>query len=126
MVSSRNFLFSNRGFSREEKAIYVIYHISDRKDKQQQQQIGSMTKKIEIFSKQGHSKILVRESFFRPPKLGAKSPSMATQNNHIIYMYNQCFGMPHSFIDDRFLCKVRGFSWPARVPLHMVFHKVLG
>jgi len=71
---------------------------------------------------------LVRESFFRPPKLGAKSPSMATHSNHIIYMCrpNQCFGMPHSFIDDRFLCMVHGFSWPARVPPHMLFHKVLG
>jgi len=31
--------------------------------------------------------------------------------------------MPHSFIDDRFLCMVHGFSWPARVSPHMVFHK---
>src|SRR6218665_3000043 len=42
--------------------------------------------------------MLVPESFFRPPKLGAKSPSMATRNNHIIYMCNQYSGMPHSFI----------------------------
>src|SRR6218665_1518691 len=43
---------------------------------------------------------------------------MDIHNNHIIYMCNQCFGMPHSFIDDRFLCMVHGFSfsWPACPP----------
>src|SRR6218665_1553194 len=34
--------------------------------------------------------------------------------------------MPHSFIDDRFLCVVHGFSWPACVPTLLVFHKVQG
>ena len=69
-VSSRNFLFWNRGFSREEKAkhVYVIYHISDSKNRQQQKQIGSMTKRIEFFYKKGHSKILVRESLFPFPQ----------------------------------------------------------
>src|SRR6218665_1547774 len=85
-----------------------------------------MTKKMEILSKKGHSKILVSERFFRQPKLGAKSPSKATRNNHIIYMCNQCSGMPRSFIDDRFLCMVHGFSWPACVPPHMIFHEVQG
>src|SRR6218665_2560519 len=60
-----------------------------------------------------HSKILVTESLFRPPKLGAKSQSMATRNNHIIYMCNQCSGMPHSFIDDLFLSMVHVFYCPA-------------
>src|SRR6218665_1418931 len=70
--------------------------------------------------------VLKNRFFSVPPKLGAKSPSMATRNNHIISMCNQCSGMPHSFIDDRFLCIVHGFSCPARVPLHMVFHEVQG
>ena len=51
-VLSKIFVFLNRGFSREEKAIhvYVIYHISDSKERQQPKQIGSMTKKIEFLS----------------------------------------------------------------------------
>src|SRR6218665_1042198 len=70
--------------------------------------------------------MLVSESFFRLPKLGAKSPSMATRNNHIIYMCNQCSNIPHTFIDDLFLCMVYGFSWPARVQPYMAFHEVQG
>src|SRR6218665_1704173 len=116
MVSSRNFCF--------EIEVFLVkkgpYHISDSKDRQKQRQIGSMTKKINFFPKKRRSKILVRESVFRPPKLGAKSSSMATRNNHIIYMCNQCYGMLHSFIDDRFFCMVHGFSWPSLVPPHMV------
>jgi len=104
-----------------------MYHISDSKDWQKQKQIGSVTKKMEIFSlKKVILKFWSAKVFFPSPKLGAKSLSMATHHNHIIYMCNHCFGMPHSFIGGHFLCMVHGFSWPARVPPHMVFHKVLG
>jgi len=42
-ASSRNFC-SEIGLAREERAVNVIYHISDSKDSQKQKQIGSMTK----------------------------------------------------------------------------------
>ena len=40
----QGFVYSEIGFSREERAVYVIYNISDSKDRQKHKHIGSMTK----------------------------------------------------------------------------------
>src|SRR6218665_2665754 len=66
-MSSWNFLFRNRGFSREERAIYVIYHIPDSKDRQKQKRIGSMTKKSKFFPKRVILKFWSAKIFSLPP-----------------------------------------------------------
>ena len=61
-----------------------------------------MTKKFTFFHKKVILKFWSAKVFFRPPKLGAKSPSMATHNNHIIYVSNQLPVLRHaSFIHRR-------------------------
>ena len=67
-------LFWNRGFYQEKGVIYVVYRISDSRDRQKTDKIQKSHQKLlalkwKCFYKKGHSK--------RPsPKLGAKSPPM--------------------------------------------------
>ena len=84
-MSPRNFCSEVTVFLLKKGPLYVIYHISESKNRQKQKQIGSMTKKMEILSKKVILKCWSAKVFSVPSKLGAKSPSMATRNNHIMY-----------------------------------------
>jgi len=68
-MSSRNFSFCNR------KGHIIMVYITFQTVKQAKTETNRVVlKKMKILSKKGHSKILVSEICFRPPKLGAKSP----------------------------------------------------